>query len=226
MRYQRGLGRKHGEVVFVLVNHQELSPNLTQPENLSKNLNQLGETQFNRDSTYSESRIQYDQHPNPKALHQQALNSYQSPKKYYRPKPVFYARDIMTKKVHTVSDDTLLASVLTDFLQKGFSHIPIVDKDGLLVGLISGRSIHQWSRNIWTENPLAGTKEFTTASSMRSEVLCAQKDTTIRMIANVMLEKQMGCVPIVNESHQLIGLVTQSDILKALVKHESLETWL
>lgn len=212
--------------MFVLVNHQELSPALIEPENLSKNLNQLGETQFNRDSTYSESRVQYEQHPNPKALHQQALNSYQSPKKYYRPKPVFYAKDIMTTKVHTVSEDTLLASVLTDFLQKGFSHIPITDGDGLLVGLISARNIHKWSRNIWTENLLVGTKEFTTAKSMKSEVLCAQEGTTIRMIANVMLEKRMGCIPIVNESHQLIGLVTQSDILKSLVKHESLETWL
>ncbi|MDB9744305.1 CBS domain-containing protein [Fibrobacterales bacterium] len=205
--------------MFILIN-QAYGNRLTSAQSLLKNWNKVEKSQPLKELKLEK---QTDEKPHPFL---KALNSYKTPQKYFKPQQVYYAKDIMAKNVYSVKENTLLASVLVDFIQKDYSHIPIVDEDSQILGLVSDRDIHTWNNRIWTENMNNGLKEFEVVSCLKKEIICAREDTSIRMVATVMLEKKIGCLPIVDDDARVLGIITRSDILKAIVKYAPLETWL
>lgn len=60
---------------------------------------------------------------------------------------------------------------------------------------------------------------------MKSKVLTAAPTAEIRFAARVMFEEKIGALPIIEDNGALIGIVTRSDILKALVNLPPLEMW-
>lgn len=40
-----------------------------------------------------------------------------------------------------------------------------------------------------------------------------------------MFNQHIGALPIVDEKHQLLGLITRSDILRVIIKNEQMEFW-
>jgi CBS domain-containing protein len=50
---------------------------------------------------------------------------------------------------------------------------------------------------------------------MSEPVIAIGPDTTIREAATLMLEKKIGCLPVVT-GHTLVGIVTETDLLRHL----------
>ena len=63
------------------------------------------------------------------------------------------------------------------------------------------------------------------ADVMSSPVVCAHPITDIRRIAHVLLEHQVDGVPIINETEALVGFVSRSDIVRAIVADPPLSLW-
>ena len=63
------------------------------------------------------------------------------------------------------------------------------------------------------------------ARVMSSRVLSATPATEIREIAHVMLDEQVRGIPILDSSRHLVGILTTSDILRAIVHRSPLELW-
>jgi CBS-domain-containing membrane protein len=60
---------------------------------------------------------------------------------------------------------------------------------------------------------------------MTTRVLTASPNTEIRQIAQVLFDEHIGTMPIIDEREHLIGLITRSDILQALIKPAPLDLW-
>jgi CBS domain-containing protein len=60
---------------------------------------------------------------------------------------------------------------------------------------------------------------------MSTPVVTADPVTDIRRIAQVMLQHQADGVPIVNETEALVGFVSRSDILRAIIADPPLSLW-
>lgn len=60
---------------------------------------------------------------------------------------------------------------------------------------------------------------------MTTPVVAASPLTDIRRIARVMLDRDVDGVPIVNEAGVLLGFVSRSDILRAVVTDPPLSMW-
>ena len=63
------------------------------------------------------------------------------------------------------------------------------------------------------------------ALARTTPVVSADPITDIRRIAWVMLEHQVDGVPIVNEMQVLVGFVSRSDILRAIITDPPLSLW-
>ncbi len=48
---------------------------------------------------------------------------------------------------------------------------------------------------------------------MCQEVLCATPNTTVQDCANMMCNKHVGCIPVCDESQNVVGLITDRDII-------------
>lgn len=139
-----------------------------------------------------------------------------------------FARDIMSFPVVTLSVTSSLSQAWAVVHSKRFRHIPILDAKDVVVGMLSDRDLFRGTM----ESVLSGeTASHTQAGgSIRSlvsrPVLVASPETELRALARVLLEEHIGALPIVSEVvGLLVGMITRSDILRALVAHPDFDQW-
>ena len=137
--------------------------------------------------------------------------------------PLYHADQIMTAEVIAVSarDEVVLAwRTLT---RRQIHQTPVLDDTGRLVGLVSERNL------LITLNVDAGEVRDVLVKRvgdvMTTPVVAANPLTDIRRIARVMLDRDVDGVPIVNETGVLLGFVSRSDILRAVVTDPPLSMW-
>jgi len=126
-----------------------------------------------------------------------------------------------TNFVSAGHDDSLLEADRIMRLAR-IRHLPIVDK-GVLVGLLSHRdvlaaSISRLERCDPAER-LEHLRGVTIGAVMSRELEVGSEDTTLADAARRMLRLKIGCLPIVrprrNGDLELVGLLTESDLLRA-----------
>lgn len=118
---------------------------------------------------------------------------------------------VMTKKVATVSPGTSLVTVTSKMSDKQISCVIVKEKDKVL-GIISERDIvRRFGEN---KGVLSGT---TAKQAMSSPVQTLFADTSLERAVTLMTEKGFRRFPILNRTGKLVGIVTQSDALKAYV---------
>jgi acetoin utilization protein AcuB len=137
-------------------------------------------------------------------------------------KHVRCAQDLMSCPVIKMSLDDNVGMALAKMREHAIRHLPIVDideKDGLetFIGIISQRDIaRQVSKGVGTSGE-APTDEQALAKSvstvMTRKPTCAQPDTGMFDLIQMMLDEKIDCIPVVDERQTLVGIVTNTDIL-------------
>lgn len=119
-----------------------------------------------------------------------------------------HARDVMTKNVVTLAKENLLFSARDIFEEKSFRHILIEDEQNNICGILSDRDLlkHKDKLNAPVKEVMSNTVYFVTES------------TTVQEIAHLMLSKNISCAPVANDKYRLVGIVTQSDLLRLIFK--------
>jgi predicted transcriptional regulator len=125
-------------------------------------------------------------------------------------------REIMMGSPVTLKpDDTL--DLANDVISLGrIRHIPIVD-DGRLVGVITERDLIGAAASqifgLKQKSKSALLKSVPIKEVMKKRVITVAPDTPIKDVAHLMVEKKIGCAPVVSAG-AVVGLVTTTDILK------------
>lgn len=199
---------------------------LIDPNNVSKPLDLSGVMKSFRPVKEAQETEAFHKHLEEAQDHDQvfhsALNSYRQAS-IKKVKKIFYAEDIMSKDVTTISSEDTLQDALSLFEDKRYRHVPII-KDGRVINLISDRDILkiQIKRS---QSPDSAIDHSILEYVPPKDLLCAREKTAIRKISLLMLQKNIGCVPILNKEEQLIGMVTRSDILRAIVQFGPIDLW-
>ncbi len=140
---------------------------------------------------------------------------------------IVLAEELMRKDVITIFGSATLEDAHRIFTSRRFRHIPVVDSDENLIGMLSDRDLLRRAARL-DDAAHADAKpwrEQLVESIMTKPVLVASSDTKTREIAGVMFEERIGCLPIVDESQKVVGIITRSDILRTLVSQAPLELW-
>jgi CBS domain-containing membrane protein len=142
------------------------------------------------------------------------------------------AGNVMTPDVISLRSDDVLGSAKDILQQQRFRHMPIVDKQAELVGILS-------DRDILRHLPFAGrrpprdTGEFrhhlfeVTESSMSlmiplnrimtCDVSCVLAEAALSDVARMMQNQKMSCLPVVEANRKLCGIITGVDIMRSLL---------
>ena len=126
--------------------------------------------------------------------------------------------DIMQHKIITVSAGDRLSTVEDIMTLGGVRHMPVVSA-GELVGVVSERdllraSLSNLSGEAGSDDRRAFLDGVEIASVMSSPAVTIAADAAIRDAARAMAERKIGCLPVVAPPGQLIGLVTETDLLR------------
>ena len=163
--------------------------------------------------------------PEPVAGHsRQAVEAYQAmlPESLERG-PLYHANQIMQPEVVTVSVDDDVAHAWNTLVDHQIHQAPVLDAGQRLVGVVSERNLLM-VLNV-DNGEVRDVLRRRVGDVMTTPVVAATPLTDIRRIARVMLERGVDGVPIVNDGGALLGFVSRSDILHAVVTDPPLSVW-
>lgn len=125
--------------------------------------------------------------------------------------------DAMTGRVYTVEPDDPLSLVWEVMRERGVRHVPVLDAEGDLVGLVTHRDLLRASLVEQNDLPRvierALLERTRVADVMVQSVETVSPDDELPDAARLMLEQKFGCLPVV-EGRRLVGILTESDFVR------------
>ncbi len=140
-----------------------------------------------------------------------------------RKEPVFHAREIMSAPVITIEPEVTAADAWNRFNDAGVRNMPVVQGEGPMIGILSERELLKTL--IIRDGKVEEARDIAVRDIMSAEVIATGPLTDIRRVAKAMLDQHVGLMPVVDEKAALIGVVTRSDILHAIIHHPGLSLW-
>ena len=129
--------------------------------------------------------------------------------------------DLMTPEVVTLTEDETLAHAQRCMARGRIRHLPVVREDSL-VGLITHRDLLAASFSIFAEVEASEQRRvFDTVrvvEAMHRDVVTVSPDLPVAKAARILLENKYGCLPVVDDDHRLVGIVTEADFLRLTVQ--------
>jgi len=120
-------------------------------------------------------------------------------------KPKVRVKDVMTSPVRVLSPDTSVEEARKILLRYGHSGVPILKGDEI-VGVLSRKDIDKA-----TQHKLG---QIEVQRIMSRNVITINQDASLDEAQKLMIEKEIGRLPVVNDKGKLIGLITRTDILR------------
>lgn len=147
--------------------------------------------------------------------------------------------DVMNRDPMTVSPDTPLKDVVQILAERRITGLAVVDETGKLVGIISETDL-MWRETgatpppyimlldsvIYLENPARYERELhkvlgqTVGEVMTPHPIAITPDRSLREAAQLMHERNIHRLPVLDEQEKVIGMLTQSDIVRAMASQE------
>jgi len=139
------------------------------------------------------------------------------------------ARHLMTTDVHCVGRGTPLKEVAEVMARNAVSGVPVVEEDGSVAGVISEKDFfsHMGGQDprslmgviaecLQDKGCLAVTIQAQKAEDlMTSPAFTVREDTILMEDSNILTEKKINRVPVVDQQGRLLGIISRADIVRA-----------
>ena len=142
-------------------------------------------------------------------------------------------KDIMTEQVACLGTGENLAAAMESMKNGEFRHVPIVDEEGAMLGILSDRDVLRYLPFIGGQR-LPGTGEFRSSlfhvdmrdpslslpitSIMTRNVTHIRPDCSFYDAVKMLHELKISCLPVVDEEKKLRGIVTVTNVMRALLR--------
>lgn len=141
-------------------------------------------------------------------------------------------RDLMTAEVVAVHPDDPLKRVAELLLNSHFTAVPVIDEQRRVLGIISDGDFVEWPElalRFRTPERLAGTTlaellaEVETGRARAAEIMTRQvvtvrEDQSSAEAANLMVQRDLKTLPVVDGDGRLVGALSRIDVLRGMVR--------
>ena len=145
--------------------------------------------------------------------------------------------NFMSRELIRVMPETSVKTVIQTLADHHISGLPVVDEDNKLVGVISELDL-LWQESgvtpppyitlldsiIYLQNPSTYDREIhkalgqTAGEVMTPKPLTIQESQPLSEAARIMHDRRVHRLFVLNDRHELVGVITASDILRALAR--------
>lgn len=147
--------------------------------------------------------------------------------------------DVMTRDPITVRPETSLNEAIKILAERRISGLPVVDETGKLAGVISETDL-MWQETgvtppayimildsvIYLENPAKYERDLHKALGQtvgevmtKKDLVTVAEDYPLRQAAQLMYERKVHRLLVINAVGQLIGVLTRGDIVRFMASH-------
>lgn len=153
----------------------------------------------------------------------EAKEAYRKMTKLNNKSQIFHIRDLMSKVVFTVDESQTIADALNIMKEKNIEQLPVTNEKGILTNLFTKDMILE----LLSEDPEYADENLQRklSSFFTTGVITTDPITDIRRAAKVMVDYKLNALPVVNQNHNLVGIVSRSDILKAVANTPDFQIW-
>lgn len=133
-----------------------------------------------------------------------------------------FVSDRMDTELITVEPELTIAKAKKMMVEKNIRHLPVVDKEGVLLGIVSDRDMRDAMPSTLLKKPdyeitLAKIGGFPVSDIMTKDPLTIYPYYTLQDTLLVMQKKKVGALPVIDEDRKLKGILSTRDLLKAFV---------
>jgi len=127
----------------------------------------------------------------------------------------------MSQPVITIHPDVPVQEALALMAKEGIRRLPVVDKRGRLIGIVTNLDLlhaspsDATSLSIWEINYLIS--KITVDEIMSKDVITVEKDLPVEEAARIMADNKIGGLPVL-ENHTVIGIITETDLFKIFLE--------
>jgi len=133
-----------------------------------------------------------------------------------------FMRERIRKNPITISPDANFFEARNLIHEKGIRHLPVVDKENRLLGIVTDRDIREAAPSdatllsVQELNYLLGKLKVSSFMTPKEKLITITPDTLIEEAVKLMRDHKIGCLPVV-EGDKLYGIFTETDALDHLV---------
>lgn len=129
--------------------------------------------------------------------------------------PRLSASQIMSQPVYTTRLDAELSEALELMDDQGINHLMVVNYESFAVGLISRIDIlrHQM------------LNDSLVIDAYRHQFIVATPETDVIEIATNLVTYHIGSIPVMDKDDKILGIITRTDLLRAMVNKAQVERW-
>jgi CBS domain-containing protein len=132
------------------------------------------------------------------------------------------AVDLMTRQVLTVAPTDAVRDAARLLAGRGFTALPVVDDDGVLVGVVTEADVvrERIPDDPRTPDPAPRSCPQTVGDIMTSPAMAMPQGTDAADLARFMLRNRIRSVPIL-DGDRLVGIVTRRDLVRSLTRSDA-----
>jgi CBS domain-containing membrane protein len=116
-------------------------------------------------------------------------------------------QSLMSTALVTVRDTDSVGAAEAEMKLGAMRHVPVVDEKGNLIGILSARDVLQALAK--------GKKRVRVGEYMTRKLVTVTPDTAAHTAIDLLLDNQIGSLPVVGSDGHLMGIVTETDFLRA-----------
>ena len=146
-----------------------------------------------------------------------------------------FARDIMTRPVVTITEDSTVADAAALMLKHGASCLPVLNSEEKLTGIITHsdfgfhRKFIPMSGQLYTlmgsyvrpetvEMVAGEVSARRIGDVMSSPVVTLEEDASVAEVADLMINKGVNRIPVTRDK-ELVGIITRHDLVKLMIQN-------
>lgn len=124
---------------------------------------------------------------------------------------------IMKKKVISLTEDASIEIALKLMNEHHIRHIPIVNHENRVVGIVSDRDIRDACPSIFQKSLDNCELGNPISRIMKRDVITGHPLDFVEEVSAIFYENEIGCLPI-TRSGKLVGILTETDVLHTFVQ--------
>jgi acetoin utilization protein AcuB len=125
--------------------------------------------------------------------------------------------EVMIKNVIALQATNTIEEAINLMKTKKIRHLPIVDQDNHLIGLVNASRLREASPSVFHVGEHLEDLQKPLSSIMRTDVIYGHPLDFVEEVAGLFYEHRISCLPITKD-HKLVGIITETDLLRTMVE--------
>jgi CBS domain-containing membrane protein len=131
--------------------------------------------------------------------------------------------DVMTTAPRSLEAGASVDEIAAVMQELGVRHVPIVDEDGELVGIVSDRDLG-WSSSAFLEGAEARATAADRSGVSASDVMSGDVESVVTGspladVVTILRDTWCGAVPVIDGESRVVGIVSYIDVLRSALPH-------